>query len=251
MKTKARIISQPIARIDIGREPLVGYKIISGSGPSFERVKPHVFSVLDVLGQPDPSGPQTFHRWVGPVGPQNDFVGVKTTFLPNGDAVFEQEWFGNNRKPINRLAITFLVLALMSLSGLAGFFSHGSLSNKNDQDQKKLGNLDSGNADQGDQFEPNHPPVGEQNPGMVIINQEALPKLMAKLDEFFLKKGFLPPVGGFREIKPSARITANFPFPPYPDYIELNNIEVELLIAVLKNFIQVNGHNGKGQHNGR
>ena len=83
----------PSACFVVEREASKGYQITSAEGPYAETWKERALALLDTIGQPDPKGPEEYFRWIGPITPSRDCVGVIVRLMPNGEARYHQAWF--------------------------------------------------------------------------------------------------------------------------------------------------------------
>lgn len=108
----------PSAFFVIERLPTKGYQVKSADGPRAAEWKDKARELLDLLGQPDPTGPSEQIRLVGPVGATDQYVTVVMKLKENGEAVYNQAWF-LLAKPEKRrswrvicLLFTSLVLAI-------------------------------------------------------------------------------------------------------------------------------------------
>ena len=83
----------PSACFVVEREPGKGYQVASAEGDYAAEWKGRALDLLDSLGQPDPKGPAEYFRWVGPITPSGEYVGVSVKLMPNGEARYHQAWF--------------------------------------------------------------------------------------------------------------------------------------------------------------
>jgi hypothetical protein len=93
MKGNQGINLAPAATFVIEREAGKGYHVKSSAGPLAGDLETPALALLDVIGQPDPSGPEEYFRWLRPVAPSGAHVGVVVRLKPNGEARFHQAWF--------------------------------------------------------------------------------------------------------------------------------------------------------------
>jgi len=77
----------------IERQPGKGYQVASSEGSRADELKERALALLDMIGQPDPKGPSEYLRWLGPIAPNGEYVGVFARLLPNGEARYHQAWF--------------------------------------------------------------------------------------------------------------------------------------------------------------
>ena len=83
----------PIARFVIERRPGKGYMVTCAEGERAEEWSGRSLTLLDLLGQPDPIGPDVTYRLVGPLSPSGEYVGVVIRKTLTGEAIYEQTWF--------------------------------------------------------------------------------------------------------------------------------------------------------------
>src|SRR5439155_19209007 len=89
----------PAATFVVEPQPVRGYRVTSAEGPAAARLRPAALALLELLGQPSPSGPEQIHAWLGPVGPQGEFVRVAIERLPGGEFRYRQAWFADKALP--------------------------------------------------------------------------------------------------------------------------------------------------------
>ncbi|MCS6898106.1 MAG: hypothetical protein NZM29_09050 [Nitrospira sp.] len=113
----------PSACFVVERVPSEGYQVTSAEGRYANEWKGRALALLDALGQPDPTGPAEYYRWVGPIAPSGEYVGVFVKLTPNGEARYHQAWF-QAAKPMTRpMRSTGLLILLMIIIFAAGAFA--------------------------------------------------------------------------------------------------------------------------------
>lgn len=113
----------PSACFVIERIPSEGYQVTSAEGRFAEEWKGRALALLDTLGQPNPKGPTEYYRWVGPIKPSGEYVGVSVKLTPSGEARYHQAWF-QATKPMTRptYSISLLILVML-VTFAAGAFA--------------------------------------------------------------------------------------------------------------------------------
>jgi len=233
--------SEPLAWFLIGRELGVGYRVLSGDGPSFERLKGPALALLDKLGQTDSNGPELTYRRLGPIGQDDEYVFVTISLLPNGEATFQQAWFKDHSKPsskarffgpavVSTLAAFAIIISSICLILLCICLGWLQLAGKEDKRTPiviKPSDLESPLAIKLDKI----------NTNLNKINTDEVQELRKKLKDFISHKGFLPGDGEVKTQKNSLMIVSVLDTPseePKPAKITLTNFEVEKFLLVLK-----------------
>jgi hypothetical protein len=97
----------PTATFVVEPQPVHGYRITAAAGPAAARLRRSALAVLGLLGQPSPSGPEQVHAWLGPAGPQGEFVRVAIERLPGGEFRYQQAWFPDKALPPHPARLNF------------------------------------------------------------------------------------------------------------------------------------------------
>lgn len=225
----------PAAGFVVKREPGKGYHVASADGPCADDFKARALTLLDTLGQPDPKGPEEYFRWVGPITPSGEYVGVFVRLMPNGEARYHQAWF-RVPKPAMHSGRTISSLILVVLGFVAGVFAGPTLSS-----------LDpwrtSGSAPGRTEAPPNSQPVPPMNGSWPddrmtnLINEIASARdVRLKLKQYLSQEGLAadlsqPVVDEKRSVKLIADLDRT---PPPVESIRLSNVEVAKLIRLLE-----------------
>jgi len=96
-----------VATFVVEPQPVHGYRITAAAGPAAARLRRSALAVQGLLGQPSPSGPDTVHAWLGPAGPQGEYVRVAIERLPGGEFRYQQAWFPNKALPPHPARLNF------------------------------------------------------------------------------------------------------------------------------------------------
>lgn len=115
----------PSACFVVERVPSKGYQVTSAEGRYAKEWNGRALALLDTLGQPDPKGPAEYYRWVGPIAPSGEYVGVSVKLTPNGEAWYHQAWF-QATKPLGLRILALRVLVMLVIFA-AGAFAGRSL----------------------------------------------------------------------------------------------------------------------------
>lgn len=123
MTEKQPTTLRPFASFVVERVPGKGYQVTSAEGECAQEWKEQALALLDTLGQPDPRQPAEHFRWVGPITPGGEYVGVHVKLMPNGEARYHQAWF---QRPKLRVSLTrslswiFVLAVIFGAGVLAG-----------------------------------------------------------------------------------------------------------------------------------
>jgi len=116
--------SGPSACFVVERVPSEGYQVTSAEGRFADEWKGRALAILDLLGQPDPKGPAEYYRWVGPIMPSGEFVGVSVKLTANGEARYHQAWFQASKpmiRPTRYIGLLiFVMLVIFAAGAVAG-----------------------------------------------------------------------------------------------------------------------------------
>jgi hypothetical protein len=116
----------------IERKPGEGYQVTSAEGESTEEYKKHALDVLNVLGQPDPKGPEEYFRLIkSPTTPSGEYVHVQVNVLSNGEARYHQVWYRDFRTAIHpkwwRRLLLLVLLVAFSAGTVTGVYAERTL----------------------------------------------------------------------------------------------------------------------------
>jgi hypothetical protein len=220
----------------IERVPSEGYQVTSAEGRYADEWKGRALALLDTLGQPDPKGPAEYYRWVGPITPSGEYVGVSVQLTPNGEARYHQAWF-QAAKPMTRPTRSIgLLILVMLVTFAAGAFAGRTLFAPGVPTTPGpiSGNGGSPGTSKVD------PPAKYVPPDMRLTklkNELASSRnLRAKLKGYLAQEGFAadtltPVVDEKRSVKLIADLDKT---PPPLETIRLSNIEVAKLVRLLE-----------------
>jgi hypothetical protein len=113
----------PVASFVIEREAGEGYRVTASDGDQAEERKRQALELLNNLGQPDPRGPDKFFRWLGPVTPGGEYIGVSVKLLSNGDVSYHQGWFRLPVQPHHSRPFIWLLPLMLALGIAAGIIA--------------------------------------------------------------------------------------------------------------------------------
>lgn len=123
----------PDAIFVVERRPGQGYGVTSSQGPQAASLQRAAVEILNLLGQPDPRGPEEIQRWIPNAGPQQQSLFVRIRRTPEGESVYHQAWFAaSGSEPVqppapggNRGWLAWILFLLMG--GVLGWMLRGSL----------------------------------------------------------------------------------------------------------------------------
>jgi len=235
MTTTSASRIRPFACFVVQRSPGTGYQVASAEGDGADEWKERALALLDVLGQPDPNGPEESFLWVD--SPSGNYVGVSVTLLPNGEARYHQAWFQTPRVPANRLRSVGLLILLLPFVFAGGMFTGRTVVL---QDQPATPPRTS-NSSVGDIDVPS-PTKAVSVLSTLKLKEELGPSQLvrAKLKGYLSQEGLTadtsaPVVDERRAVKLIADLDKT---PPPQESIRLSNVEVAKLLALLETIDQ-------------
>jgi hypothetical protein len=213
-----------------------GYLVTSAEGDYADEWKGRALALLDVLGQPDPKGPSEHIRWVGPIAPSGEYVGVSVKLMPNGEARYDQMWFQLPKPVACPTQFIGLLIAVLLVGFAVGVFSGRTFFVP---DYPTTSGAVAGSAGSSATGKPD-PPAKDSLPDMGItkIRSELTSsrEVRAKLIEYLSQEGFAadtstPVVDEKRSVKLIADLDKT---PPQQETIRLSNIEIAKLVKLLE-----------------
>lgn len=226
---------RPFACFVVERSPGTGYHVASAEGDGADEWKERALALLNVLGQPDPNGPEESFLWVD--SPSGNYVGVSVTLLPNGEARYHQAWFQTPRVPANRLRSVGLLIVLLPFVFAGGMFTGRTFVAQN-QTATPPQTSDSSGSD----IEVPSPTNAEPVLSTLKLKEELAPSqlIRAKLKGYLSQEGLkadtsAPVVDERRAVKLIADLDKT---PPPQESIRLSNVEVAKLLALLETLDQ-------------
>lgn len=224
----------PSACFVVERVPGQGYQVTSAKGRYANEWKARALALLDTLGQPDPKGPAEYHRWVGPIAPSGEYVGVSVKLTRNGEARFHQAWFETAR-PMTRPTRCILLILVMLVIFATGALAGGMLLAPG---LSTTSGPISGNGLPG--VSKSDPRTKDTPPDMRLTKLknelDSSRDVRAKLKGYLAQEGFAedistPVVDERRSVKLIADLDAA---PPPLESIRLSNVEVAKLLRLLE-----------------
>ncbi|MDW8244321.1 MAG: hypothetical protein RMJ88_14015 [Thermogemmata sp.] len=236
MKKEPLACSAPAAQFVVERLPSLGYQVTSAEGPHAEKWKDRALPLLDLLGQPNPRGPVEYFRWLGPVKPGGEYVGVAVRIQPNGEVRYHQAWFQNPRKSALRVRffLVGLVIALVAFgAGIVVDYYIGVI-------PKLLLSLIAG-SDSSNSVANNRsktPDAGLlHNQGLQGLKKEVTEcrEVLRRLREFLAQEGFAAdPMATVVEERRSVKLISDLDkLHPPKESISFTNVDVKKLLGLL------------------
>lgn len=235
MTKKPPDILSPRACFVIERVQSEGYKVTSAEGPDANKWKVRALALLDLLGQPDLKGPSEYFRWVGPIGPSGEYVGVSVKLTPNGEARYHQAWFHVPKPWVRRLLYVGLVFLAALVSFAAGLLAGSELFPRGPSNNSgpPMGNDPSAKS-------PADPPAKdsplERWARELKKELSSTDSVRAKLKKFLSQEGFAADLSApVIEERRSVRVIDDLDKPPPSEQeVRLSNIEVAKFLRLLK-----------------
>jgi len=231
MMTPQQGAMAPIANIVVEREPGKGYQVTCANGECPEERKAGALAVLDHLGQPDPNGPQEYTRWVGPIAPTGDYVGINVKIMPNGEACYHQAWFQVPRSSA-RFVRPSALLPYVLIAFVTLFFA-GMIVGYRWRPTATPSAISAPGKTKG------AAPSVRQEPEAVLAklddNLASSRELRAKVLEYLSQEGFADLSKQVVDVKRSIKLISDLDkTPPPTETIRLSNVEVAKLMNLLQ-----------------